>query len=176
MSSSVWHKNESKQPKSDNDKYCGWYSFKSYCANSTSNFSWWLSDASGYVYVTLQYIIWAFVRKVVLRNKLVNHARFRKYYIFSLESKRKDFIVEFKGKKIRLKKLLRQHKMPLGKRNAVLAAVLEEKDSTLQSCKGRCFGDERKHSKTCYCDMACKTFRDCCLDFHLRYVWVKISK
>lgn len=87
-------------------------------------------------------------------------------FLFFLESKRSDFIVKFKGKELRWKKLLRQHNVPLRYKNAVLAAVLEQKNSTFQSCKGRCFGDERKHDKTCFCDMACKILRDCCLDYY----------
>ena len=37
-----------------------------------------------------------------------------------------------------------------------------------QSCEGRCYVEERSHSKTCYCDLPCVSWGDCCLDFHLR--------
>lgn len=37
-----------------------------------------------------------------------------------------------------------------------------------QSCECRCDLEERSHSKTCYCDLACVSWGDCCLDFHLR--------
>ena len=92
------------------------------------------------------------------------------------ESTDQDFVVKFKSEIFSWKnfsQLLRQHNITLPHENDILAAVLEQKNSSAQSCQGRCFMDERTdilHSKTCFCDKACITFRDCCLDFHLRYV------
>ena len=90
-------------------------------------------------------------------------------FLFSyLESKRKDFIVKFKGRKFRWRELLRQLNITLPVEDAVLAKVLEQKKSPVQSCKGRCFLDERKYDKTCFCDNVCRTFSDCCLDYYSR--------
>ncbi|KAL9970846.1 hypothetical protein ACROYT_G023297 [Oculina patagonica] len=50
----------------------------------------------------------------------------------------------------------------------LLRAVLWQKDYSQQSCEGRCFLEERREEKPCYCDKACKTFSDCCLDFYSR--------
>ncbi|KAL9970849.1 hypothetical protein ACROYT_G023300 [Oculina patagonica] len=59
--------------------------------------------------------------------------------------------------------------MPL--EGEILATVLKEKNFSSQSCQGRCFLEKRKENlgyKTCFCDKACKTVGDCCLDFHSR--------
>ena len=49
-----------------------------------------------------------------------------------------------------------------------LENVIKHKHSRTHSCEGRCYVEERSHSKTCYCDLACVSWGDCCLDFHLR--------
>ena len=88
------------------------------------------------------------------------------------ETKDKDFIVKFKGETFswkNLTKLLRQYNVTVPDEGSILRAVLREKNSRDQSCKHRCFLDERRfRHKTCFCDKACRTFGDCCLDFHLR--------
>ncbi|KAL9970853.1 hypothetical protein ACROYT_G023304, partial [Oculina patagonica] len=79
----------------------------------------------------------------------------------------RDFIVKFKGEIFSWKNLsrqLRQHNITVTQ--DLLDAVLKEKTFPHHSCQGRCFLDERKDDKTCFCDEACKTYTDCCLDFH----------
>lgn len=79
--------------------------------------------------------------------------------------------MKFKGEIFSWKNLtdmLRQYNITIPQENEVLAEVLQQKDSSAQSCQGRCFMDERSEEKTCYCDKACKTFGDCCLDFPLK--------
>ncbi|KAL9970851.1 hypothetical protein ACROYT_G023302 [Oculina patagonica] len=87
-------------------------------------------------------------------------------------SKDRDFIVKFKGEIIswrKISQLLRQHNITVPQEKHLFAAVLKQKSSSAQSCRGRCFLDERKTPyKTCFCDKACKAFSDCCLDFHTR--------
>jgi len=96
-----------------------------------------------------------------------------KFYLFpESETNGSDFIVKFQGKIVswkNLMELLRQQNFPVTDERSVLAAVHRDKGSRDQSCKHRCFLDERKfRSRTCFCDKACSTFGDCCLDFHLR--------
>ena len=50
----------------------------------------------------------------------------------------------------------------------ILKNVNNHKHLRTQSCEGRCYVEERSHSKTCYCDLPCVSWGDCCLDFHLR--------
>lgn len=79
--------------------------------------------------------------------------------------------MKFKGEIFSWKNLtdmLRQYNITIPQENEVLAEVLQQKDSSAQSCQGRSFMDERSEEKTCYCDKACKTFGDCCLDFPLK--------
>ena len=79
--------------------------------------------------------------------------------------------MKFKGEIFSWKNLtdmLRQHNITIPQENEVLAEVIKQKNSSAQSCLGRCFMDERREEKTCYCDEACKTFSDCCLDFNSR--------
>ena len=83
-----------------------------------------------------------------------------------------DFVVKFKGEIFSWKNLTdqpRQHNITIPQESDVLAEVLQQKDSSDQSCQGRCFTDERSAEKSCYCDKACKRFSDCCLDFHTGY-------
>ena len=64
-----------------------------------------------------------------------------------------DFVVKFKGEIISWKNLtdlLRQHNITIPQENEVLAEVLQQKDSSAQSCQGRCFMDERSDEKRCY--------------------------
>jgi len=80
--------------------------------------------------------------------------------------------VKFKGEVLSWKNLtdeLRQHNITIPQESDVVAEVLRQKDSSAQSCEGRCLIDERSGEKGCYCDKACKTYSDCCLDFHSRY-------
>ena len=88
-----------------------------------------------------------------------------------LESEDQDFVVRFKGETISLKnvtQLLRQHNITLPEEGKFLAAVLEQKNSSVQSCEGRCFAEERGEKKTCFCDKLCKILGDCCLDYYSR--------
>ncbi|KAL9970848.1 hypothetical protein ACROYT_G023299 [Oculina patagonica] len=88
-----------------------------------------------------------------------------------VESPDQDFVVKFKGQIISWKnisQLLRQHNITVPDEGAALRAVLQQKDSSTQSCEGRCLLEERRERKPCYCDEACKTFSDCCLDFYSR--------
>lgn len=105
-------------------------------------------------------------------TKAVEHL-LRQILIFPvLESRDEDFVVKFKGEIFSWKNfshLLRQHNITVPQERDVLAEVLRQKDSSSQSCQGRCFLDERSDEKSCYCDQACQTFSDCCLDFHSRY-------
>lgn len=99
---------------------------------------------------------------------------FRTISIFfpDLESNDQDFVVKFKGQFISWKnisQLLRQHNITVPHEGVLLRAVLQQKDYSPQSCEGRCFLEERREEKPCYCDKACKTFSDCCLDFYARY-------
>ena len=100
-------------------------------------------------------------------------ARSNKFYLSSdSEKKVKDLIVKFKGEILswrNLTKLLRYHNVTIPDEGSILHAVLQDKNSRDQSCERRCFLDERRfRHKTCFCDKACRTFGDCCLDFHLR--------
>ena len=95
------------------------------------------------------------------------------YGLFSyLGTGDQDFVVKFKGEMFswkNLSQLLRQHNITVPQEKDLLAAVVQQKTSRDQSCQDRCFLDERKYlHKTCFCDVACKTFSDCCLDFHSR--------
>ena len=94
------------------------------------------------------------------------------YFSSYLETGGHDFTVKFKGEIYswkNLSQLLRQHNIAVPNED-VLTAVLQQKNLALQSCKDKCFFDEREYNKSCFCDKACKTFRDCCLDFQSRYV------
>jgi len=76
--------------------------------------------------------------------------------------------VKFKGEVISLIKLLqllRHHNVtvPINE-EAFLDEVFYQKQSSAQSCEGRCFLEERSDPKWCYCDKDCKTWGDCCLD------------
>ena len=85
--------------------------------------------------------------------------------------KKYKIVVKFKGELIswrNLSQLLHQHNITVPREQAVLNTVLREKDSSAQSCKGRCFVEERRQKKTCFCDKACERLSDCCLDFYLR--------
>ena len=91
--------------------------------------------------------------------------------LFCIESRDQDFVVKFKGQLIswrNLSQLLHQHNITVPREQAVLNTVLREKDSSAQSCEGRCFVEERRRKKTCFCDKACEIFSDCCLDFYSR--------
>ena len=83
-----------------------------------------------------------------------------------------DFAVKYKGEFFSLKKLLqllRHHNITVPpNERSFLREVLNQKQSQAQSCRGRCFMKERSDAKRCYCDNECKTWGDCCLDFHLR--------
>ncbi|XP_022800965.1 uncharacterized protein LOC111338715, partial [Stylophora pistillata] len=46
--------------------------------------------------------------------------------------------------------------------------MLKQKNSSAQSCGGRCYIGERQQSKSCYCDRVCETFGNCCIDFYSR--------
>ena len=84
------------------------------------------------------------------------------------ETKDKDFIVKFKGETFswkNLTKLLRQYNVTEPDEGSILHAVLREKNSRDQSCKHRCFLDERRFGDSV---IRHSTFGDCCLDFHLR--------
>ena len=82
--------------------------------------------------------------------------------------------MKFKGEVISLIKelqLFRHHNVtiPMDEK-AFLDEVFHQKKSSAQSCRGRCFLEERRRypPKWCYCDMDCKTWGDCCLDFQLK--------
>ena len=93
------------------------------------------------------------------------------FFSYFKDSTDQDFIVKFKGEIFswrNLSQLLRQHNITVPHENDVLPVVLREKTLPHQSCKDRCLSDERKYDKTCFCDMACQKFGDCCLDFHSR--------
>lgn len=50
-----------------------------------------------------------------------------------------------------------------------LEKVADQKNSSQQSCQGRCFIDERSDAvMSCYCDKDCKKWGDCCWDFKIR--------
>ena len=90
-----------------------------------------------------------------------------------LESADRDFTVKYKGEVLSLKKLLGllsdyNISVPQNEDSFFNEVINKQMSSRIQSCNGRCFIDERTVSKTCYCDKACITWGDCCLDFHLR--------
>ncbi|PFX13285.1 G-protein coupled receptor Mth2 [Stylophora pistillata] len=76
-----------------------------------------------------------------------------------------DFIVRYKAQTLSLRDIFHQQNVSLPERS-FFDEVNKQKTSTDQSCTGRCFSKERKPNMTCYCDNACKTFGDCCLDFY----------
>lgn len=90
-----------------------------------------------------------------------------------LDSADRDFTVKYKGEVLSLKKLLGllsdyNISVPQNEDSFFNEVINKQTSSSIQSCNGRCFKDERTISKTCYCDKACITWGDCCLDFHLR--------
>ena len=90
---------------------------------------------------------------------------------FFFHSANQDFVVKFKNENVSLKnllKLLRQHNITVPQEKRFLDAVIRANRSSDQSCKGRCFLEERSEAKWCYCDKTCKTWGDCCLDFQTR--------
>jgi len=96
------------------------------------------------------------------------------YFSSGVDSADQDFIVNFEDEDISLIKLLqllRHHNVtvPINEK-AFLDAVFHQKQSSAQSCARRCFLEERCRypPKWCYCDMDCKAWGDCCLDFHMR--------
>lgn len=93
-------------------------------------------------------------------------------FFFHLGSRDQDFVVKWRGEMLswkNLSQLLHQHNITLPQEENVLAAVLQLKNSSVQSCQGRCFLNERRHdNKTCFCDKPCKLLSDCCLDFQTR--------
>ena len=79
--------------------------------------------------------------------------------------------MKFKGEVISLRnisKLLRQHNITLPDETMFFKEVHKQKNSRAQSCERRCFRGEIRKDKICYCDKACKTLGDCCLDFYSR--------
>ena len=80
--------------------------------------------------------------------------------------------MKLKGEIISLKKLLQiLHRLntSVPEERRFLDALFHEKQSSAQSCDGRCFLEERSDPKWCYCDMGCKAWGDCCLDLYVRY-------
>jgi len=100
---------------------------------------------------------------------IITICQWKLYFVSNLDSTDQDFIVKWRGEIFswkNLSQLLRQQNLIVPQ---VLAEVLQQKNSSVQSCQGRCFFDERRFLyNTCFCDKACRTFGDCCLDFHLR--------
>ena len=95
------------------------------------------------------------------------------YFVCLLESADRDFTVKYKGEVLSLKKLLGllsdyNISVPQNEDSFFNEVINKQTSSRIQSCNGRSFKDERTVSKTCYCDKACITWGDCCLDFHLR--------
>ncbi|XP_068690966.1 uncharacterized protein [Montipora foliosa] len=85
-----------------------------------------------------------------------------------------DFVVNYKGKVVSFKALLQELlknnvKLPVNTQD-FLNAVIGQKNSSDQSCQGRCSKEERSGNatKSCYCDKDCKAWGDCCLDFPTR--------
>ena len=85
-----------------------------------------------------------------------------------------DFVVNYKGKVVSFKALLQEIlknnvKLPVNTQD-FLNAVIGQKNSSDQSCQGRCSKEERSGNatKSCYCDKDCKAWGDCCLDFPTR--------
>ena len=80
--------------------------------------------------------------------------------------------MKYKGETYSLRnlfKILRRHNITVPQNEKdFLREALSQKQLTAQSCEGRCFLEERSDAKECYCDMACKSWGDCCLDFYLR--------
>ena len=93
------------------------------------------------------------------------------FFLSDSDSSEDDFVVKFKGEVISLRnisKLLHQQNITLPNEKEFFRVILQQKNSTAQSCRGRCYVGERQRCKKCYCDKVCETFGDCCFDFYLR--------
>lgn len=103
------------------------------------------------------------------KNHLIND---KLRFLFDLESRDQDFLIKWRGEMYswkNLSQLLHQHNITLPQEEKVFSAVLQQKNSSAQSCKGRCFLNERRHpNMACFCDKPCKLLSDCCLDFQTR--------
>ena len=90
---------------------------------------------------------------------------------FFVDTNDGDFVVKFQGRNVSLTSLierLRNLNITPFQTEDFLKNVNNHKHLRTHSCEGRCYFEERSHSKTCYCDLACVSWGDCCLDFHLR--------
>ena len=95
------------------------------------------------------------------------------FLYFFLGNDQPDFVLKYKGQDVSLKTLLQK----LLKNNVILPVntqiflekVANQKNSSQQSCQGRCFIEERSDAvMSCYCDKDCKKWGDCCWDFKAR--------
>lgn len=80
-----------------------------------------------------------------------------------------DFVLKYKGQDVSLRTLLKSNVILPVNTQIFLEKVADQKNSSQQSCQGRCFLDERSDAvMSCYCDKDCKKWGDCCWDFKIR--------